>query len=116
MGDEEARGKKKKIALLLPLALFFKIKALLIPILLGVLIIKKLLVVAAVLLPSLLGLVKVCKPAHHHGQAYTLHSTDWSSAAGSEYGPPAYGYPGHDGSRRHAHVAAYRAYAPTPGA
>lgn len=106
MTDEEVSGRGKKLKLLLPLALFFKLKTILLPILLGVLVIKKMLIAAAVLLPSLLGLVKICKH-HHHGHH---HYSDWSSGAGSEYSPSY--YPLHDSSRRHAMQQAYRAYEP----
>jgi hypothetical protein len=68
----EGRGKKKKLALWLPLLLFFKIKVLLVPILISVLIIKKILILGAVLLPTLLSLIKSCK---HHGHSYS----GWSS-------------------------------------
>lgn len=80
--ESEARGKKKKVALLLPLLLFLKLKALLVPTLLGVLFIKKALVLAAVFLPAVLSLIKVCKtPQHHHGY-HALHSTGWAGATG----------------------------------
>lgn len=69
----EGRGKKKKLALWLPLLLFFKLKALLVPILLSVLFIKKLLILAAVLFPSLISLVKLCKP--HHGHSYSGYTS-----------------------------------------
>ncbi|XP_067008003.2 uncharacterized protein [Anabrus simplex] len=111
--EEEGRGKKKKLALLLPLALAFKIKALLVPTLLGVLFIKKLLVLGAVLLPGLLSYVKYCRPPpHHHTHAvHTGYSADFDSASEFSSGPgfaapPHYkDYP----SRRHNNVA-YRAY------
>ncbi|XP_069679288.1 uncharacterized protein [Periplaneta americana] len=61
-----SRDKKKTLMFLLPLISFFHLKALLVPILLAVLFIKKLLVLGVVFLPSLLSLVKWCKPMHHH--------------------------------------------------
>ncbi|PSN40903.1 hypothetical protein C0J52_18725, partial [Blattella germanica] len=87
----EGRGKKKKLALLVPLLLFFKLKVLLVPILLGVLFIKKLLILATVLFPSMLSLVKFCKP--HHGHSYS----GWSS------GPDTSG----EYSTGYGHVASY---------
>ncbi|KAJ9592968.1 hypothetical protein L9F63_015338, partial [Diploptera punctata] len=51
---------------LLPLISFFHLKALLVPVLLAVLFIKKLLVLGVIFLPSLLSMVKFCKPSHHH--------------------------------------------------
>ncbi|KAF9799405.1 hypothetical protein SFRURICE_003102 [Spodoptera frugiperda] len=58
------RGKKKKLAVIVPLLTLFavlKLKLLLIPILLSVLLIKKLLLIAALLLPSVLSTLKACK-------------------------------------------------------
>ncbi|CAH2097099.1 unnamed protein product [Euphydryas editha] len=58
------RGKRKRLAIMIPflnLLATLKVKMLLIPILLGVMLIKKLLLVAAFLLPSLLSTLKACK-------------------------------------------------------
>lgn len=102
----EARGKKKKLAILLPLlSLFalFKLKLLLVPILLTVLFVKKILVLAALFLPTILSTLKVCKvpqvPAHNqwsagevasdyanyggyaaYGGANGAHSKDWGAS------------------------------------
>ncbi|XP_059468632.1 uncharacterized protein LOC132192612 [Neocloeon triangulifer] len=81
----ESRGKKKKLQLLLPLLIlfkFFKLKVLLIPILLGVLAIKKILLLAAVFLPSIVGLLKFCKqqPFYH----------EYSAPAAYDYGVTSY--------------------------
>ena len=61
-----SRGKKKTLLYLLPLVSFFHLKALLVPILLAVLFMKKLMVLGVIFLPSLLSLVKWCKPQHLH--------------------------------------------------
>lgn len=70
-----SRGKKKKLSILLPLLSLFglmKIKLLLVPILLTVLFIKKIIVLAALFLPTILSTLKICKmmnPAQHpHAQ------------------------------------------------
>jgi hypothetical protein len=109
----EGRGKKKKLALLLPLLFFFKLKALLIPILLGVLFIKKLLILGAIVFPSLLSLVKLCKP--HHGHSYSGWSSgpDVSAEYSSGYGHPApyHGeYHGRRTGRWDPQSVAYRGY------
>lgn len=65
-----SRGKKKKLAIILPLLVlfkFFKIKVILIPILLGILAIKKILAIAAIFLPGLIGVLKICKPQLSQG-------------------------------------------------
>ncbi|CAG9138551.1 unnamed protein product [Plutella xylostella] len=62
--EEEGRGKRKKLALVIPfltLMAVLKAKLLLLPILLAVLLIKKLLLAAALLIPSLLHTLKACK-------------------------------------------------------
>ncbi|XP_065351202.1 uncharacterized protein LOC135946769 [Cloeon dipterum] len=116
--SRESRGKKKKLQLLLPLLIlfkFFKLKVLLIPILLGVLAIKKILILAAVFLPSVIGLLKFCK------QQPFLH--EYSSPAAYDYGVTSYAAGGASGStygkdlynRRNyeAQNLAYRAQTPT---
>ncbi|XP_069679290.1 uncharacterized protein [Periplaneta americana] len=109
----EGRGKKKKLALLLPLLLFFKLKVLLVPILLSVLFIKKLLILAAVLFPSLLSLVKFCKP--HHGHSYSGWSSGPDSSAeystGYGHAAPYHGdYHSRRSARWDAQSLAYRGY------
>ncbi|XP_047111755.1 uncharacterized protein LOC124788528 [Schistocerca piceifrons] len=109
LATSEARGKKKKAAIVLPLILFMKLKALLIPTLLGVLFIKKLLVLAAVFLPALLHYLKACKMPyhHHHAVAYHVPHGDWSSSGADHSatgvdGPTGYGGSGgHYASRKH---------------
>ncbi|CAG2062135.1 unnamed protein product, partial [Timema podura] len=66
----EGRHRKKKIALLIPLLFFFKLKVISVIILVSVLFIKKMILIAGVLLPSLLSMVKVCKPHHPHHHSY----------------------------------------------
>ncbi|XP_046973050.1 uncharacterized protein LOC124539750 [Vanessa cardui] len=84
----DGRGKKKKLAIMIPLLNLLatlKTKMLLIPILLGVMLIKKLLLVAALLLPSLLSTLKACK--HHHPMThYSYFGGDSSSDFNSDYG------------------------------
>jgi hypothetical protein len=87
-----SRGKKKTLMYLLPLVSFFHLKALLIPILLAVLFIKKLMVLGIIFLPSLLSLVKWCKPQHHHYSPWTPdhespsdYHADYSPYYGKEY-------------------------------
>jgi hypothetical protein len=80
-----SRGKKKTLMYLLPLISFFHLKALLVPILLAVLFIKKLLVLSVIFLPSLLSLVKWCKP-HHHYSAW-VPDYDPPSDYHAEYAP-----------------------------
>jgi hypothetical protein len=94
---------------LLPLVSFFHLKTLLIPILLAVLFIKKVLVLAVVFLPSLLSLVKFCKPQHHHTPWYPDH--DHPIDHHLEYSPN-YGkeYPSRRRSRETGKAMAYRAY------
>lgn len=91
---------KKKLALVFPLLTLFKvgiIKALLVPILLSVLFIKKVLLVALLVLPSVLSTLKACKimAPYHHGALYppvmgvtgTGYGSDLTSYAGqNSYG------------------------------
>ncbi|XP_021923158.1 uncharacterized protein LOC110831454 [Zootermopsis nevadensis] len=109
----EGRGKKKKLALWLPLLFFVKLKALLIPILLGVLFIKKLLILAAILLPSLLSLLKLCKPHQGHSHSGWSSGPDVSSEFSSGYGHPGpyHGeYHGRRTGRWDPQSVAYRGY------
>ncbi|PNF33308.1 hypothetical protein B7P43_G07743 [Cryptotermes secundus] len=109
----EGRGKKKKVALLLPLLLFLKLKALLVPILLGVLFIKKLLILAAILLPSLLSFIKLCKPSHGHSYSGWISAPDISGDYSSGYshsGGYHGDYHGRRSSRWAPHSMAYRGY------
>ncbi|CAK9795218.1 hypothetical protein ANTPLA_LOCUS286 [Anthophora plagiata] len=74
---------KKKKSLILPILILLnlvKLKLLLLPIFLGVHFIKKLLVLASLIAPSVLSHLKICKVAPpHHQQAYPYHT--WSTAA-----------------------------------
>jgi hypothetical protein len=109
----EGRGKKKKIILLLPLLLFFKLKVLLIPILLGVLFIKKLLILGAVLLPSLLHMIKFCKPFHGHGHSVWNSGPDIAAEYSTGYGHsgPYHGdYHGRRSMKWNPQSLAYRGY------
>ena len=105
--------------LLLPLLIlfkFFKLKVLLIPILFGVLAIKKILLLAAVFLPSIVGLLKYCKqqPFYHEysAPAYDYGVTSYaaggaSGASGSTYGKDFYARRNYE-----AQNLAYRAQTP----
>jgi hypothetical protein len=109
----EGRGKKKKVALLLPLLLFLKLKALLVPILIGVLFIKKLLILGAIVLPSLLSFIKLCKPSHGHSYSGWSSAPDVSAEYSSGYshtGPYHGDYHGRRSSRWAPHSMAYRGY------
>ena len=109
----EGRGKKKKIYLLLPLLLFFKLKMLLVPILLGVLFIKKLLILGAVLLPSLMSLVKLCKPNLPHSYAGWNSAPDASGEYSTGYShslPYHSEYHGRRTARWEPQALAYRGY------
>ncbi|KDR17760.1 hypothetical protein L798_07501 [Zootermopsis nevadensis] len=104
------RGKKKTMMYLLPLISFFHLKALLVPILLAVLFIKKVLILAIIFLPSLLSLVKWCKPMHHqHTPWYPEHEPH--AEYHSEYFPH-YGkeYASRRRSREIGQAMAYQAY------
>ncbi|XP_071441604.1 uncharacterized protein [Hetaerina americana] len=114
---EEARGKKKKLALLVPLLMlvkFIKLKALLIPILFSVLIIKKILILFAVFFPTILGFLRFCKPQQQHGYEYSSPTMDYGSTG---YGGASYGKENHYSRRSTAgwdpQSQAYRAYAPS---
>ncbi|XP_012248797.1 uncharacterized protein LOC105681894 [Bombus impatiens] len=84
---------KKKTSIILPLLILLnllKVKLLLLPIFLGVHFIKKLLVLASIIVPSLLARLKICKFANSHYQGYPYHM--WGTAADTpvDY-PTAYG-------------------------
>ncbi|KAG7190717.1 hypothetical protein KM043_006793 [Ampulex compressa] len=90
--DGDWRIFKKKKSLILPLLILlnlFKLKLLLLPIFLGVHFIKKLLVLGSLILPSILGHLKVCK-VQQPQQGYPYHT--WATAADApvDY-PTAYG-------------------------
>ncbi|XP_026734698.1 uncharacterized protein LOC113498740 isoform X2 [Trichoplusia ni] len=81
---KSARGKKKKLALIIPfltLLAVMKMKLLLIPILLSVLLLKKLALIAALLLPSLFSTLKACKHQHHPMSYSYFGSSDTSDYA-----------------------------------
>jgi hypothetical protein len=104
------RGKKKTLMYLLPLISFFHLKALLVPILLAVLKMKKLMVLGVIFLPSLLSLVKWCKPQHQHFSPW-IQDHEPSSDYHAEYFPH-YGKE-HTTRRRGREIReamAYRAY------
>ncbi|XP_046409132.1 uncharacterized protein LOC124174035 [Ischnura elegans] len=114
---QEARGRKKKLALLVPLLMlikFIKLKALLVPILFSVLIIKKILILFAVFFPSILGFFRFCRPQQNHGYEYSSPSTEYGATG---YGGMSYGKENHYSRRSlplfDAQTRAYRAYAPT---
>lgn len=114
----EARGKKKKLAILLPLLSLlslFKVKLLLVPILLTVLFIKKLLVLAALFLPTILSTLKICKvppPIHNQWAAGEL-AADVGGYGGAGYSP--YGVSGGAHSKDWGASRAYSAYRPLYG-
>ncbi|XP_054288020.1 uncharacterized protein LOC129003747 [Macrosteles quadrilineatus] len=100
----EARGihSKKKLALLFPLLVILKfgiIKAILVPILLGVLFIKKMIILGVMALPSILSVIKACKivPPYHtayHSAVYQPveeYGHDVTSYGGQGYGYGSYG-------------------------
>jgi hypothetical protein len=104
------REKKKNMMFLLPLIAFLQLKALLVPILLAVLFIKKLMILAVVFLPSLLSLVKLCKPFRRHPvwPVEYEHEIDHQS----EYFPSSHGkeYGSRRRSREIGQAMAYRAH------
>jgi hypothetical protein len=108
-----ARREKKKTTMmfLLPLLSFFHMKALLIPILLAVLFIKKILVLGVIFLPSLLSLVKLCRPLRHHTTWIAEYEPDFDHH--SEYSPHYHGKEYGNRRRRSREIGqamAYRAY------
>lgn len=74
---------KKKKSVVLPILILLnllKLKLLLLPIFLSVHFIKKLLLLASLLAPSILSRLKICKLAQQpHAQVYPYHT--WSTAA-----------------------------------
>ncbi|XP_054002551.1 uncharacterized protein LOC128889177 [Hylaeus anthracinus] len=80
-GDGKILFKKKKsvIVPILILLNLVKLKLLLLPIFLGVHFIKKLLVLASLILPSILAHLKICKVPPPHQQSYPYHT--WATAA-----------------------------------
>ncbi|XP_063240128.1 uncharacterized protein LOC134540966 [Bacillus rossius redtenbacheri] len=94
VSPDEPRLGKKEVLLLMPLAMI-SLKALMVPVLLGVLFIKKLLVVGVMLLPTLLSWLKICKrpryswltvhepeehPYHYHAEHETSPYSSYLSA------------------------------------
>lgn len=76
------RGIKHKKALILPLLILFKLMKLklwIVPIFLAVHFIKKILVIASILLPILFTRLKICKVSQPHHQGYPHHL--WTTAA-----------------------------------
>ncbi|XP_047035850.1 uncharacterized protein LOC124641728 [Helicoverpa zea] len=115
--SKSARGKKKKLAVIIPLLTLFavlKMKLLLIPILLSVLLIKKLLLIAALLLPSLLSTLKACKHSHHpmsYSYFGSSDSSDYSADYNNNYAYSASGGYGKDWASNRAYNMKHR---PTP--
>ncbi|XP_048505467.1 uncharacterized protein LOC105685690 [Athalia rosae] len=95
-GDDRLFKKKKKgLAVILPILILLKLlkmKLLLLPIFLGVHFIKKILLIGALAIPSILANLKYCKipPMHHHQTAYSTWATaadtpvDYSLGSGHE--------------------------------
>jgi hypothetical protein len=103
--------KKKNMMFLLPLLSFFHLKIILVPILLAVLFIKKILVLAVIFLPSLLSLVKLCKPFKHHPTWIAEYEPEIDHHA--EYTPYYHGKEYGNRRRRSREIGqamAYRAY------
>ncbi|CAB3257632.1 unnamed protein product [Arctia plantaginis] len=116
---DDARGKRKKLAVILPLLTLLatiKTKLLLVPVLLSVLLIKKLLLIAALLLPSVLSTLKACK--HHHPMTHYSYfgsndASDYSADYSNSYAHSATGGYGKDwASNRAYNMAKHRATAP----
>ncbi|XP_076241048.1 uncharacterized protein LOC143183411 [Calliopsis andreniformis] len=102
---------KKKKSLILPILILLnllKLKLLLLPIFLGVHFIKKLLVLASLIAPSILAHLKICKVPPHHQQPYHM----WGTAAEA---PPDYptGY-GQEEPWIHRNDLAYQGYYRNP--
>ncbi|XP_076630270.1 uncharacterized protein LOC143346234 [Colletes latitarsis] len=94
---EESQGDwrifKKKKSLILPILILLnlmKLKLLLLPIFLGVHFIKKLLVLASLIVPSILAHLKICKVAPPPQPAYPYHTWGTAAEAPSDY-PTGYG-------------------------
>ncbi|XP_013165290.1 PREDICTED: uncharacterized protein LOC106116095 [Papilio xuthus] len=118
--DDDARGKKKKLAVMIPLLNLLatlKTKLLLIPILLAVLLIKKLLLVAALLVPSLLSTLKSCKHHHpmtHYSSYFDGGSSDFNSDYGSSYAYSTGGGYGKDYASNRAYLLPKHRPTPAP--
>ncbi|KAJ8715408.1 hypothetical protein PYW07_009890 [Mythimna separata] len=120
VSSKSARGKKKKLAVIIPLLTLFavlKMKLLLIPILLSVLLIKKLLLIAALLLPSVLSTLKACKQ-HHHPMSYSYFgasdSSDYSADYNNNYAYSASGGYGKDWASNRAYNLLKHRPTPSP--
>lgn len=82
ISDAAWRGIKQKKALILPLLILFKLMKLklwIVPIFLAVHFIKKILVIASILVPILFTRLKICKVSQPHHQGYPHHL--WTTAA-----------------------------------
>ncbi|XP_037295705.1 uncharacterized protein LOC115454627 [Manduca sexta] len=116
--NDDARGKKKKLAIIIPLLTLLatmKIKFMLIPVLLAVMLIKKLLLIAALLLPSLLSTLKACK--HHHPMTHYSYfggsdSSDYNSDYSNSYSYSSGG--GKDWAANRAYSMPKNRHSPTP--
>ncbi|CAF4869329.1 unnamed protein product [Pieris macdunnoughi] len=117
--SDDGRGKKKKLAIMIPflnLMATLKTKMLLIPILLGVMLIKKLLLVAALLLPSLLSTLKACKQHHPmtHYSYFGSDSQDYNSDYSNSYAYSAGGGYGKDWPSNRAYTISKHRPTPAP--
>ncbi|CAH2059530.1 unnamed protein product, partial [Iphiclides podalirius] len=118
--DDDARGKKKRLAVMVPLlnlVATLKTKLLLIPILLSVLLIKKLLLVAALLVPSLLNILKSCKhhhPTTHYSSYFDGGVSDYNSDYGSAYSYSSGGGYGKDFASNRAYLLPKHRATPAP--
>ncbi|CAG4970356.1 unnamed protein product [Colias eurytheme] len=117
--EDDGRGKKKKLAIMIPflnLLATLKTKMLLIPILLGVMLIKKLLLVAALLVPSLLSTLKACK--HHHPMTHYSYfgsdASDYNSDYSNSYAYSSGGGYGKDWPSNRAYTIAKHRPTPAP--
>lgn len=104
---------KKKKSIIVPLLILLnlvKLKLLLLPIFLGVHFIKKLLVLASLIVPSILAHLKICKvPPPHQHSAYPYHT--WSTAAEAPVDYPT----GYGQEEAWAHRNDYAGSVPYPG-
>lgn len=118
--DENARGKKKKLAILIPLLTLLatiKTKFLLVPIFLAVMLIKKLLLAAALFVPSLLSTLKACKHQHpmtHYSYFGNSDSTDYNSDYGNTYSYSSGGGYGKDWASNRAYALSKPRPTPAP--
>ncbi|XP_037967632.2 uncharacterized protein LOC105385699 [Plutella xylostella] len=116
--EEEGRGKRKKLALVIPfltLMAVLKAKLLLLPILLAVLLIKKLLLAAALLIPSLLHTLKACKVHHAPMHSYfgSADTSDFSTGYSNNFVSSS-GYP-KDWASNRAYALSKPRVTPQPG-